>query len=38
VEDAAIIGGCIIETDGGIIDATIDGKLSQLQDELDGAA
>lgn len=38
VEDEAIIGGCIIETDGGIIDATVDGKLNQLQDELDEAA
>ncbi len=38
VEDPDILGGCIIETDGGIIDATIEGKLSQLDDELDEAA
>lgn len=38
VEDPEISGGCIIETDGGIIDATIDGKLRQLDEELDDAA
>ncbi|MBC8064562.1 MAG: F0F1 ATP synthase subunit delta [Chlorobia bacterium] len=38
VEDPEISGGCIIETEGGIIDATIDGKLRQLDDELDEAA
>lgn len=38
VEDPDITGGCVIETEGGIIDATIDGKLRQLEDELDDAA
>jgi flagellar biosynthesis/type III secretory pathway protein FliH len=38
VEDPEIAGGCIIETEGGIIDATIDGKLRQLEVELDDAA
>lgn len=38
VEDPEIAGGCVIETEGGIIDATIDGKLQQLEDELDDAA
>ncbi len=38
VEDPDISGGCIIETEGGIIDATIEGKLHQLEDELDDAA
>lgn len=38
VEDPDIAGGCVIETEGGIIDATIAGKLRQLDDELDNAA
>lgn len=38
VEDVSIIGGCIVETDGGIIDATVEGKLKQFEDEMDGAA
>lgn len=38
VEDPDIAGGCVIETEGGIIDATIEGKLRQLDDELDNAA
>lgn len=38
VEDPDIAGGCVIETEGGIIDATIEGKLRQLEDELDDAA
>jgi flagellar biosynthesis/type III secretory pathway protein FliH len=38
VEDPSITGGCIIETEGGIVNATIDGKLQQLRDELDEAA
>lgn len=38
VEDPEILGGCIIETDGGIIDATIKGKLNQLDNELGEAA
>lgn len=38
VEDPEILGGCIIETDGGIIDATIEGKLNQLDNELGEAA
>ncbi len=38
VEDPEITGGCVIETEGGIIDATIEGKLRQLDEELDDAA
>jgi len=38
VEDEAIAGGCVIETDGGIIDATIEGKLNQFREELGDAA
>lgn len=38
VEDPEITGGCVIETEGGIIDATIEGKLRQLDVELDDAA
>lgn len=38
VEDASILGGCVVETEGGIIDATIEGKLLQLDQELDDAA
>jgi flagellar assembly protein FliH len=37
VEDPAILTGCVIETDGGIVDATADAKLATLDDEL-GAA
>lgn len=38
VEDPSITGGCVIETEGGIVDATINGKLKQLDDELEDAA
>lgn len=38
VEDGSILGGCVIETDGGIVDATIEGKLDRLSEELEDAA
>ena len=38
VEDRSITGGCVIETDGGIVDATLEGQLGRLQEELDQAA
>jgi flagellar biosynthesis/type III secretory pathway protein FliH len=38
VEDSAILGGCVIETEGGIVDATVEGKLAQLDCELGEAA
>lgn len=38
VEDPTINGGCVIETDGGVVDASIDGKLAQLDTELGEAA
>ncbi|HJP82935.1 MAG TPA: FliH/SctL family protein [Fimbriimonadaceae bacterium] len=38
VSSPSIQGGCRIETDGGQIDATLDGKLAQLDDELGEAA
>lgn len=33
VEDTHLMGGCIVETDGGVVDATIDSYLDRLQDE-----
>lgn len=38
VDDPTITGGCIIESDGGQIDASIDGKLSTFDEELGEAA
>lgn len=38
VNDPSIQGGCIIETDGGVVDATIETKLILLQEELPAAA
>jgi flagellar assembly protein FliH len=31
VDDPAILGGCVIETDGGQVDASVDGQLSRLE-------
>ncbi|MBI1756957.1 MAG: F0F1 ATP synthase subunit delta [Fimbriimonas ginsengisoli] len=38
VDDPAIVGGCIIETESGVIDASVEGKLLALSDELRRAA
>jgi len=38
VDDASIEGGCIIETDGGLVDARIENKLAILTNELRNAA
>jgi flagellar assembly protein FliH len=37
VEDPAIVGGCVIETEGGVVDATLDTKLASLDEEIDAA-
>jgi flagellar assembly protein FliH len=31
VDDPSILGGCVIETDGGAVDATVDGQLARLE-------
>jgi flagellar biosynthesis/type III secretory pathway protein FliH len=31
VDDSAILGGCIIETDGGVVDASVDAQLQRLE-------
>lgn len=38
VEDPAIIGGCRIESDGGLIDATVTTRLRMIQEEIQEAA
>jgi flagellar biosynthesis/type III secretory pathway protein FliH len=35
VDDPSIVAGCVIETEGGVIDATMDTKLASLDEELD---
>lgn len=32
VEDGSLTGGCIVETDGGVVDASVDGYLERLSD------
>jgi flagellar assembly protein FliH len=36
--DPSVTGGCIVETDGGVIDASTDSRLRRFADELGGAA
>jgi flagellar biosynthesis/type III secretory pathway protein FliH len=38
VDDASIIGGCVIETDRGAIDATMETRLKLLEGGMEGAA
>lgn len=38
VEDSTILGGCRVETDGGMVDATIDSRLKAVQDAWQQAA
>jgi flagellar biosynthesis/type III secretory pathway protein FliH len=38
VDDPSILGGCIIETDGGLIDASVDTRLESLEQTLEEAA
>jgi flagellar biosynthesis/type III secretory pathway protein FliH len=38
VSDPAITGGCMVESDGGVVDATLDTRLSLLEDRLGRAA
>lgn len=38
VEDSTILGGCRIETDGGMVDATIDSRLKAVQEAWQQAA
>ena len=38
VDDISIAGGCVFETDGGIVDASVDGMLDGLKDDLRRAA
>jgi flagellar assembly protein FliH len=38
VEDSTILGGCRIETDGGMVDATIDSRLQSVQEAWQQAA
>ena len=37
VADPTVTAGCVIETDGGVVDATVDTKLATLDEEM-GAA
>jgi flagellar assembly protein FliH len=38
VTDSSMLGGCIIETDGGVVDASLETKLILLEDSLGRAA
>lgn len=38
VEDSTIIGGCLIETEGGLVDARIENKVTMLTNQLRKAA
>lgn len=38
VDDPDLVGGCMIETDGGVVDATVDMKFNVLLEALRGAA
>ena len=38
VDDPSLLGGCIIETDGGVIDASVDGQIQALKDQYGSAA
>lgn len=38
VEDPSLLGGCAIETAGGVVDASLDRRLTLLQGELEDAA
>jgi flagellar assembly protein FliH len=38
VTDPVLLGGCVIETDGGVVDASLGTRLTLLQDELQRAA
>lgn len=37
VDDPEIAQGCVIETDGGTLDATVEGQLAQLENNLEAA-